>query len=42
MELTTERLRLRLWRDEDLADYARFFMNKLVEHFDRYLGRGPR
>ena len=22
--------------------YAQFFYNKLVEHFDRYLGRGPR
>ncbi len=22
--------------------YAQFFMNKLVEHFDRYLGRGGR
>lgn len=35
MELTTDRLRLRLWRNDDLPSYARFFAN---EHAARFVG----
>ena len=33
MELTTERLRLRLWRDDDLDDYVRFFSDERQARF---------
>lgn len=33
MELTTERLRLRMWRDDDLPDYARFFADARQARF---------
>lgn len=33
MELTTDRLRLRLWRDDDLASYARFFSDEREARF---------
>lgn len=35
MRLTTDRLTLRLWRDEDFADYATFFSD---DHQARFVG----